>query len=161
MNQIPRILPGKKIMSALWLLLAIAWVGQGCGRSNKVQDEVELDKVTYRISEAGVGYDASNDKLDTSQAAFVAYLRISNGSSQTISFDSSNFKLKDMAGNNMPFLKSGKETALEMAQLYQLTCEPGKGGEMMLMFSVPGEGPYDLHIISPISKAATIYQYRE
>lgn len=141
------------LLTTLILIFAL----QGC-ESKKTEHSFILDNIKYELNDGGVGYDVKNDNsLDLNKTSFLAMLHITNLSKSIINLDSSKFKLTDENGISFSLITKMNDT--DVSTMYKQNIEPGEAIDYMLTFTVPKEGHYNLHIISPISSKEEVIHY--
>jgi hypothetical protein len=129
----------------------------GC-KSKKAGNSFILDNIQYESNDGGVGYNVKNDNsLDLNKASFVATLHITNLSKSSINLDSSKFKLTDE--NGTIFSLETKMNNTDVSAMYKQKIEPGEAIDYLLTFTIPKEGHYNLHIISPVSSTEEVIHY--
>jgi len=127
-------------------------------KSKKVDKSFILDNIKYELNDGGIGYDVKSDNsLDLNKTSFVAALHITNSSKELINLDSSSFKLTSETGT--AFSLQTKMGGTDVSAMYKQEMKPGDETDYTLTFSVPKEGHYNLHIISPISKSEKVIHY--
>jgi len=148
----------KKSFQVLLLpTIILIFTFQACNSTQKGNSFV-LDNIQYESNDGGIGYGAKDDNsLDLNKTSFVATFHITNLSKNTINLDSSNFKL--INENGTPFSLETKMNDTDISAIYKQKIEPGEAIDYMLTFTVPKEGHYNLHIISPISKTEEVIHY--
>lgn len=147
----------KKIVDEI-LFLTCLIILVGCQqRNNKSNEAVILDDIMYEIDNGGIGFDVVDDKsYDTTKPSFITVIHITNNSKSPISLDTSNFKLTDLAGTQVPFKKFAD---VDVSVLYSQQIEAGNSIDFMLSFAAAKKQHYDLHLISPISKKEKIISF--
>jgi len=131
---------------------------QSCKTEKDADNSFTLDQIKYEINDGGVGYDVNTDNsLNPNKTSFIVTLHVTNLSSNKIILDSSNFKLTDE--NGIPVSLKTKWNDTDISNMYKQEIDPGKFTDFMLTYSVPNDGHYDLHIISPVSKTEMKVHY--
>src|SRR6187402_1713287 len=95
------------IYSATAILLICFTVLLSCQqRNDKPSETVVLDDIKFEIDNGGVAFDVINDSsYDTTKPSFITVIHITNNTKKRISLDSSNFKLTDLNGAQIPLKK--------------------------------------------------------
>ena len=141
----------------LLITLIVCLTLQQCD-SNTTKKSFILDNVEYEVNNGGIGYDVKSDnELDLNKKSFIATIHITNLSKMKIKLDTLNFKLLSEPGIPIPL--QTKIGGSDVSAMYKLEIEPGKSSDYLLTFSIPKEGHYNLHIISPISKKEKVLYY--
>lgn len=119
---------------------------------NSIGDAVTAGDFSYVVDEIAwkkeIGNEYTNSRADG--IYLLVSLRVVNGSKETKLLDNSMFKLT--APNGAKYETSTNAiTALEMSGLKSLflkQCQPGIASSGILVFEVPSQGEYDLHLSS-------------
>ena len=147
----------KKVSALLSVLLFLLFISCS-GKKNEGISREEMEGIIFDIKTGGVAYDVINNEVDYEKGHhFVVTMNISNGTQESIRFNSNSFKLISGSGHEIQLPTNEDGLGIANKIFLDSPINPGDTREAVLMFMIKEpQKDFKLKISSHLSNANKI-----